>query len=721
MEKERRTIEELERIIGVGYSAEQRDIVESKGGLCVIACAGAGKTTVVTHTLVRRLKDRETMGSRVLGLTFSNTAADEMSGRLGELLEQMGVKSVVKVQTVHSFCLSLLTQARKLDGIRTITDNKKREIIQQVGLEGEWKYEYGDKIIGLLTLQTGKLMREANFVESEEFIQEGIDKEIYKRVVGGYREYKKKYNYIDFDDMLLSAYHLLVNNTYYGNICVDKYKCVVVDEAQDMSRLQYEIVLRVLGKGALSPEEHVKHVRDSLLLVGDDDQCIYEWSGSEPQEMLNVQRSYNLELKQLSTNYRCPEVVLSKASKGIAYNSHSIDKTMLAHKQEGKLEYVRVRGGGYAGESRYVAEQIEELLVRGVEPEDIVVLGRNATHLSVVWLYLTSKGIKTRTYGGNKEGITPLMRHINKSMNLYSSLRGSGEVLYSIIGGTKTSSEELANTLALVDGCNFLDWAEYVVCTYGYGHGLAIREDNVYKNANKAWRANMLDYYKAGGLSRAPEAMNNLYRLVQAGKQGEIEFYREMLLIYSTMMSWKYKGLDDRRIYKGVLLALHDLLGDESSMEFVRNLESYEAPETNYVTLSTVHSAKGREWVYEYMVANDSLTYPLKSVVDRLKLLGMVEAMEKYIEGERRVHYVGLTRTKHQLVIVGGDLGTSRFLKEAGIEGGKEERTDLREEVLGIKEEEEAKEETEKKKKRGRVVKKAESKSVDDEFDTLFE
>ena len=127
---------------------------------------------------------------------------------------------------------------------------------------------------------------------------------------------------------------------------MDTYQCILVDEAQDMSKLQYKIVLQLLGSDAVSPAEHEDHVRKTLVLIGDDDQpCpppppprppppppIYEWMGSEPQELAKVKDAYRLPLYTLSTNYRCPANVLSAATRCISNNTHSIPKSMNAHK-----------------------------------------------------------------------------------------------------------------------------------------------------------------------------------------------------------------------------------------------------------------------------------------------------------------------------------------------------------------------------------------------------
>lgn len=663
------TLEFIQRKTGMVYSDEQAALIDSKGGACVLACAGSGKTTALTHMIARRLIDKEiTSGRRILGVTFSKTGATEMDERLEELLDLLDIPASVKMKTLHAFCLEFLKNIGAMQGRAVIPEYEKLDAIQKIGRTQtrNWKYEDAEVIAGLITLQRGSLRSRENFINSTDFRISGIESLKYVTVYDGYTKYKAENNVIDFDDMLLLAHLKLKQSPFYGEKFMDTYQCILVDEAQDMSKLQYKIVLQLLGSDAVSPAEHEDHVRKTLVLIGDDDQCIYEWMGSEPQELAKVKDAYRLPLYTLSTNYRCPANVLSAAARCISNNTHSIPKSMNAHKPDGVLRYDRVRGGGFAAESKYVADCIAKQLDAGVAPSSIAVLARNAAHLSLVWLYLSCYGIKSRLYGGNSSGPDSLIKHIGECFRLYQSSADAGNVLYALFGGNKQSSEKLATLINLVDG-TFMEWLEYIVATYIPGYKDVMSEDNAYANAGKMWKNSMKEYYTSGGLSRKSNSMQNLLRLYKAGKTSEVAFYQEVLDIYKDMMDWKFKTDDSIRIFLGTISAIKDLLDRyaEKAIPVLTTIGRHRAPNKHFVTLSTAHSAKGREWNTVYILCDDIYAFPSQVSIDILSSMGDPKAVKNFIEAERRLHYVAMTRARETLHIVGGDIPPGMFLQEA--------------------------------------------------------
>ena len=951
------TLELIQRKTGMVYSDEQAALIDSKGGACVLACAGSGKTTALTHMIARRLIDKEiTSGRRILGVTFSKTGATEMDERLEELLDLLDIPASVKMKTLHAFCLEFLKNIGAMQGRAVIPEYEKLDVIQKIGRTQtrNWKYEDAEVIAGLITLQRGSLRSRENFLNSTDFRISGIESLKYVTVYDGYTKYKAENNVIDFDDMLLLAHLKLKQSPFYGEKFMDTYQCILVDEAQDMSKLQYKIVLQLLGSDAVTPAEHEDHVRKTLVLIGDDDQCqpagtkitmqdgsikliedlkvgdkvlaynrkeayfpktgkhgkevtaiserevdslleirtadghttrytdnhkcfakvhyegnedkyvvylmrnkdgwyrvghtklfvhsetlasfgvgnrlrsekgtdawilkvvdtaseawlieqecayiygipqttwmsdrvklctpealeelyqklgdlthkateclkafgrdinypllsrsenkkthlsfsragftevyacnlipecmdmaipfktesgewkikysqlkevkriqgsftvygmnvadyhnyigdgilthncIYEWMGSEPQELAKVKDAYRLPLYTLSTNYRCPANVLSAAARCISNNTHSIPKSMDAHKPDGVLRYDRVRGGGFAAESKYVADCIAKQLDAGVAPSSIAVLARNAAHLSLVWLYLSCYGIKSRLYGGNSSGPDSLIKHIGECFRLYQSSVDAGNVLYALFGGNKQSSEKLATLINMVDG-TFMEWLEYIVATYIPGYKDVMSEDNAYANAGKMWKNSMKEYYTSGGLSRKSNSMQNLLRLYNAGKTSEVAFYQEVLDIYKDMMDWKFKSDDSIRIFLGTISAIKDLLDRyaEKAIPVLTTIGRHRAPNKHFVTLSTAHSAKGREWNTVYIVCDDIYAFPSQVSIDILSSMGDPKAVKNFIEAERRLHYVAMTRARETLHIVGGDIPPGMFLQEA--------------------------------------------------------
>ncbi|GHU92617.1 hypothetical protein FACS1894208_00060 [Clostridia bacterium] len=948
------TLKFMQEATGMLYSEEQAKLISSEGGACVLACAGSGKTTAMTHLIARRLLDKSIKsGRKILGVTFSKTGATEMDERLEALLSLLDIDAAVKMKTLHAFCLEFLESIGAMRGRAVLDTYDKNNILRELGRKNTkgWKYEDGEKIAGLMTLQRGSLRSRSEFITSLDFRSSEIESLKYVAVYDAYQKYKAEKNVIDFDDMLLLA-HYKLKQSFYGEDFMSRYDCVLVDEAQDMSKLQYRIVFQLLGKDAVDAGEHDAHVRNTLVLIGDDDQCqpagtqvtlfdgstknieefvagdkvlsyntkegcfprserggkevteisahtvpeliavtladghisrytgnhrclakihpqgnehkyvvylmrnekgwyrvghtklfvhsktaasfgvgnslstekgtdawilkvvdtaskawlleqecasvygipqatwitgnvklfdeaslkslyrrlgdlsakaesclanfgrdiaypllsrsvakkthvsfsrtqltevracnllagcmdmavpikrdsgkwtlrhsqikdvnvqtgsaivyglniadhhtyvgdgilthncIFEWMGSEPQGLADAMNAYRLPLYTLSTNYRCPENVLSAAARCISHNTHSVPKSMNAYKQGGNLSYLRVKGG-FANESKYVADKIKEALEAGEEPGSIAVLARNGAHMTLVWLYLTCYGIKSRMFGGQSTGAGELIKHITGCFKLLTSTGDAGNVLYALFGGNKNNSEKLASLINMIDG-TLPEWLEYVLSTFVPALGVVSADDNSYADAGKQWKEAMQEYYRNGGLSNSG-AMDSIQRLYAASKGTPREFYLTILNIYKRAMAWKYRNDDAERVFHGTIHAFQQLITEipEQALPMIDSLNKHRAPNKSYVVLSTAHSAKGREWNTVYLVCDDVLGFPPKFSIQQLQEAGEAHALRNLIEAERRLHYVAMTRAKNTLCVVGGENEPGRFLCEA--------------------------------------------------------
>jgi DNA helicase-2/ATP-dependent DNA helicase PcrA len=660
------TLAFMQRATGMVYSDEQARLIASDGGACVLACAGSGKTTAMTHMIARRLLDKSlTSARRILGVTFSRTGAAEMDERLKTLLGSLDIDADVKMKTLHAFCLEFLKDIGAMRGRAVLGEYEKLNILRELGRKHTkgFKYEDADEIAGLMTLQRGSMRPREEFVTSLDFRSSGIDVLKYTTLYNELIKYKSENNLIDFDDMLLLAHYKLGQSPFYGERFMQRYECVMVDEAQDMSVLQYRIVFQLLGKDAVDAREHDEHVRKALVLIGDDDQCIYQWMGSDPDSLSKAMDAYRLPLYMLSTNYRCPENVLSAAARCIAHNARSVPKSMNAYKSGGKMIYLRVHGG-FAPESKYIADRIQDALDAGESPDSIAVLARNGVHVSLVWLYLTCYGIKSRLFGGQSSGSGDLLRHIIRCFQIHTSTADAGNVLYALLGGSRAKANKISEIINQIDG-TFHEWCEYVLSEYVPKLGIRASDDNSYVNAGRLWKESMREFYISGGLAGAPiECMNLLYA---AGEGSPADFYAAVLVVYQRNMSWKYRERDHERIFIGTIQALQQLISTDAErvLPMLESLDKHKAPNKNYITLSTAHSAKGREWDTVYILCDDSLAFPAGISLQLMRRFGGERAVERFIESERRLHYVAMTRAKRALCVVGGDEQPGGFLREA--------------------------------------------------------
>jgi DNA helicase-2/ATP-dependent DNA helicase PcrA len=357
-------------------SPAQRDIVEAEDAhYLVVASAGSGKTRVLTER-VRHLLEVRKIRSRILALTFTNKAADEMRQRLRALSD---LSERAYIGTIHSFCQSLIEAHGNVIGYSRMPAILERESDRIAMLEEV--FTQSAELSGYLRKQqTPKEKRAFLYGVLEKIslckrdwrkygaISEGEwDSAEETQVFLEYQRHLSSQGVIDFDDILLVAYRILSERPAIAAIYNRTYRYLFVDEAQDLNPVQYALV-RILGEGAAS-----------VLLVGDPNQAIYGFNGSSKDFMLqDFRKDFSAKRVDLRENYRSSRAVISAAN---GLYADTIDSKSAALK--GELEIVPCTDE--ADEARWVEEKIASLLARGIHPDiegaitpdRIAVLARN--------------------------------------------------------------------------------------------------------------------------------------------------------------------------------------------------------------------------------------------------------------------------------------------------------------------------------------------------------
>lgn len=267
--KSEEVISYMQRATGVTYSQEQLDILNTPGGMCILASAGSGKTTVLTHLIAKRIQTGEIADtSKLLCTTFSKGGADEMSARLQSLLKSLGITRPVFVKTLHAIYLQVL---KDVGYDLTIVENStKMRYIREackdcgVSLEDD-EYQTLESIFGF---QINNLMSDAQLYKSYAYtLREKISLETYSNLRQVFNA-KKQSNYcMDFDDMQLFVYSLLKSEAYGAQMqayCKSLWHYIYIDEAQDISKIQFEILKLIISDPT------------KLVFIGDDDQCLID-------------------------------------------------------------------------------------------------------------------------------------------------------------------------------------------------------------------------------------------------------------------------------------------------------------------------------------------------------------------------------------------------------------------------------------------------------------
>ena len=347
------------------FNKEQRTAVEHVDGPCmVLAGPGSGKTTVITHRTKKLIEEEGVNPSNILVITFTKAAALEMQSRFISIMN--GRKLPVSFGTFHAIYFRILKYAYNYNAENIIREEKKyeflREIIEKMELDISDENEFITNILSEISVVKGEM------IDLEHYYAKNCAEEIFKKIFHTYNDKLMRANQIDFDDMLVMCYELLAQRKDILKLWQEKYKYILIDEFQDINRVQYEVI-----KLLAQPE-------NNLFIVGDDDQSIYRFRGARPEIMLNFERDYpGAKRVILNINYRSTGEIVRAAGKVIKNNKKRFEKDIKTVHGEGiKPEILQFKN--VYEESRYILQEIRDYIELGYRYSDIAVLYRTNTN-----------------------------------------------------------------------------------------------------------------------------------------------------------------------------------------------------------------------------------------------------------------------------------------------------------------------------------------------------
>ena len=370
----------------IRLSSQQSTVVNHvDGALLVVAGPGSGKTRVLTER-IRSLLTNVPGHFRVLALTFTNKAADEMRERLSDLGDE---RQRAFIGTLHSFCLEMLTERGKLVGVEGMPNifeqfKDRKEILlnaikEDPVLEDALDQEFDAKARGR---RVDAWLQSISWVKAHPITCSVVEDELDRRVLDAYDAGLRASNAYDFDDLLLLAYRLLSGNPKLAEFYQRLYKFVCIDEAQDLNEAQYAVICALCG-------DSFKNV----MMVGDPKQSIYGFNTSSPEYMERFKSEFGAKEIGLTENFR--------SSKAVVDVARSLDKNYLVAAQlpiQGLAEVVV--GSDEEDEAKRVVDQMQSLFESGhpdvegdVEPSKCAILGRTRFALLAVEKELRSRAI----------------------------------------------------------------------------------------------------------------------------------------------------------------------------------------------------------------------------------------------------------------------------------------------------------------------------------------
>lgn len=323
----------------INLTKEQSEVVFSVNGpMAVVAVPGSGKTTTLICRTANLILNHNVNPRKILGLSFSKASAMDMRSRFNNLFGNI-VKDKVAFSTIHSFAYYVINNYSCRHNIKyTIIESKNSPVNPSILLKNIYKKYNKDFITD------DKLEELSSFIGYLKNIMVSFeDTEIYKndfpvpnfmQIYKEYEVFKIKNNLLDFDDMLVKCYEILNKDKSILNFYRNLYDYIEVDECQDTSKIQQEII------------KLISIPKFNLCIVGDDDQSIYSWRGAFPNGLLNFKKEYHKNGKVffIQQNFRSNKNIVTTANKFIKSNKKRYNKELFTENEEGnKIKFINTK------------------------------------------------------------------------------------------------------------------------------------------------------------------------------------------------------------------------------------------------------------------------------------------------------------------------------------------------------------------------------------------
>ena len=593
------------------------------GPLLILAGAGSGKTATMTHRIAY-LIEQGVSPYQILAVTFTNKAAGEMRERVEKLV---GRCPGMWIMTFHAMSLRILREHCERIGYQhnfVVYDT----IDQKTLIKTIMKEQNIDaKLYPQAYLSAAISKQKEHDVSPREYLETEADN-FRRKVIGSvyraYQEQLKRNNAMDFDDLLVNALHVLRDNPDILADYQHRFRYILVDEYQDTNHIQYEII-RLLAKA-----------RQNLCVVGDDDQCIYQWRGADISNILNFEKDFpQARVIKLEQNYRSYGNILAAAHSVIRNNRGRKAKKLWTDKEAGdKIVYRRCDSD--KEEAYYIAQEID-LLKNGQRTyDDFAILYRTNAQSRLFEDALKRRGIPYQILSG----FSFYERKETKDMICYMRLvvnPADDLALKRVINEPKRGIGAVTlgklEALARVHGLSLLD--------------ILSQDEISYSLPAKAQKAvgEMVRIIRLCAQEKENLRVSDIYDqlLVKSGylKALEAEDTQEAASRIENLMDFKSFIYDYEKEKEDTdeKSTLEEFLEKVATNGDADKLEEG----TGKVTLMTMHSAKGLEFPIVFLPGMEDGLFPGHRALDN----------ENGMEEERRLCYVGMTRAREKLFLTG--------------------------------------------------------------------
>jgi DNA helicase-2/ATP-dependent DNA helicase PcrA len=602
---------------------QQRQAVTStKGPILVLAGAGSGKTRVIIQRIAWLIQVEHVLPAEILAVTFTNKAAREMQERLKD--ELRGQQKGVQLSTFHSLGVQLLREHIDQLGYRSnfvIYDTQDQQSVIKGIMEDHDLEDSGLIDAKGVHYEIGQAKNRG--LGPDHFLQqrESTRSTQVGQVFAEYQRVLKGCNAIDFDDILLLTLKLFEEHSKAMESIRERYHYLMVDEYQDTNRVQYQLMC------------HLCQRHRNLCVVGDDDQSIYGWRGADIRNILDFERDFpEAKIIRLEQNYRSTPTILKAANQVISQNPQRMPKELWSQKPTGvPLEWIE--GKDEAEELELVARRIKIQVLRyGRSHSDYAILFRSNFQSRLIEETLRDSGIPYQVIGGTsfyeRKEVKDALAYLKVIHNHSDEVSLHRIINYPRRGIGKTSLIQ-ANYY-----CQLLRKPLFEICKQARQHSRIPTEAAM---SMESFAQMILRYRQRFQQEPLGEVLRELLsdvglirdletqKIDPKTKEKRVGFVLELM-----------RGLD-RFVEQNPEKRLRDYL--ERVMLFTQN-DREEESVSNQVTLMTLHSAKGLEFPYVFLVGMAEGVFPNQRSLD-----------ESGEEEERRLCYVGITRAREELTL----------------------------------------------------------------------
>ena len=600
----------------------QREAVEqTEGPILILAGAGSGKTRVLTTRIGYLMKEKKVKAENILAITFTNKAANEMRERVDETLNDEDT-SAMWITTFHSCCVRILRKSINKIGYNrsfVIYDSSDQVTLVKDCLR---ELNYSEKamdpkyIISVISNAKDKLINPKQFREK---YKNDFSKSKIADVYALYQDRLKRNSALDFDDLISKTVELFREHEDVLDFYRNRFRYIMVDEYQDTSRAQYELV-RLLAQG-----------HQNICVVGDDDQSIYGWRGADIRNILEFERDYDdVHVIKLEQNYRSTQIILDAANYLIKNNIERKRKKLWSEKKEGELIKIQL-AETEVDEAEFVANTISTMVRTGERSyKDFAVLYRANAQARPVEYDLNRAQIPYNIYGGTKfyerKEIKDMVAYLRVIQNPQDDI----------------SLKRIINVPRRGIGLRTIEKIE---------DRASLKEESLYSV--------LIDIDGNSDISRKAKASINGFVDIMSTFRSLKQIYPASKMIEKVMDITGYLDelekdkseesqdrIENLKEFISVAMEFESKNEDTSLEAFLTNVALTSEPNeeeehADRVSLMTIHSAKGLEFPVVFLTGMEEKLFPIARAIASMQ--------DTQIEEERRLCYVGITRAKEEL------------------------------------------------------------------------